>query len=57
MKGLGVTKKLKEGKFGVIQDKLKTKICFQNESLTKHFRQTLVFMGNSATGERFNFCF
>ena len=57
MKGLGVTKKLKEGKFGVIQDKLKTKICFQNESLTKHFRQTLVFMGNSATGERFNYCF
>ena len=50
MKDLAVIKNLKEGKFGVFQDKLKTK-------LTKHLRQTLVFLGNSATREKFNFCF
>ena len=57
MKDLGVIKNLKEGKFGVFQDKLKTNKCFQKESLTKHLRQTLVFLGDSATREKFNFCF
>ena len=57
MKGRGATRNLREGKFGVVWDKLKAKECFENQSLTKYLRLTIVFMWKSALWEKFNFSF
>ena len=43
MKGRGVTRNLKEGKFEVGWDRLKAKECFENQSFTKYLRLTIVF--------------
>ena len=57
MKGLRVTKIVKEIKFEGVWDELEAKNCSQRQLFTKYVKLTLVFMRNSALRERFNFCF
>ena len=51
VKGLRVTKIVKQIKFKAVWGKLGRKVCFQRQSLRKYLRQTLVFMRNSALRE------
>ena len=48
-----VKKIISEGVWG----ELEAINCFQRQSFTKCFRQTLVFMWNSTLWEKLNFCF
>ena len=48
MKGLRVTKIGQEIKFEGVWGKLQAKKCFQKQSFTNNFGETLVFMPNSA---------
>ena len=48
MKGVRVTKIVKENKFEGVWDELEAKNCFQRQSFTKDLSLTLVFMRNSA---------
>ena len=57
MKGIRVTKTVKEINFGEVWGELKAKICFQRQSFIKCLRLTLTFMRNRALREKFNFCF
>ena len=57
MKGLRVTKIVKEITCEEFWDELEAKDCFQREPFTKYFRLTLVSMLNSALREKFNFYF
>ena len=57
MKGLRVTKILKEIKFEAVWDEFESSKVFQRKSFTKYLRLTLVFMWGSALREKFNFCF
>ena len=55
MKGLRVTKIIKENQFEGAWCELDLKKGFQRQSFTKYLRLTLVFMQNSALREKFNF--
>ena len=57
MKGLQVTKIVKEIKFAGVWDKIESKTGFQRQSVTKYLRLTVVFTCNSALREKFNFFF
>ena len=57
MKGLRVTKLVKEIKFEEFWGELDSKKVFQSQSFTKYVRLNLVFMWNSALWEKINFCF
>ena len=57
VKGLRVTKIVKQLIFEGVWDKLQAKNCLQRQPFTKNLRQTLVFMWNSALREKFNFFF
>ena len=54
VKGLRVTKIVKEIKFKGVWSELESKKGFQRESATKYLRLNLGFMGNSALQEKFN---
>ena len=51
MKGLQVTRIIKEINFEDIWGELEAKNCFQIQPFTKYLRQTLVFMCNDAYGK------
>ena len=57
MKGLRVTKIVKEIRFERVWGKLEAKKCFQRQPFKKYLRLTLVSMSNSALQKKFNFCF
>ena len=57
MKGLRVTKIVKEIKFGEIWGELEAKKCLQRQSFTKYLRLALASMSHSALRKKFNFCF
>ena len=57
VKGLRVTKNVKEIKFEGVWEKLESKAGFQRQSVTKYLRPILGCTGNSALGEKFNFYF
>ena len=57
MKGLTVTKIVKEIKFEGVWDKLEVKNFSQRQPFRNYLRQTPVFMWNNALGERFDFYF
>ena len=48
---------MKQMKFEEVLCELEGRNCFQRQSFTKCFRQTLVYMLNSALRESFSFCF
>ena len=51
VKGLTVTKIVKQINFEEVWGELEAKSCFQNQFRTKYLRQTLVFMWNSGLRE------
>ena len=57
MKGLKVTKIVKEIKFKGVWGELEAKYCFQRQSFANYLRLTLVFMKNRSLLEKLNFCF
>ena len=57
VKNLRVSQNFKQIKFDRVWGKLEAKNCFQRQSFTRHLRQTLVLMWNSALREKFNFYF
>ena len=57
MKGLRVTKIVKEIKFEGVLGELEAKKLFLIQSFTNYVRLTLVFMWNSALHRKFNFYF
>ena len=57
MKGLRVTKIVKEIKFEGVLGELEAKKLFLIQSFTNYLRLSLVFMWNSALQKKFNFCF
>ena len=57
MKGLRVTKIVKEIKFEGVWDELEAENYFQIQSFTNYLKLTLAFMRNRALREKFNFCF
>ena len=57
MKGLRVTKLVKEIKFEEFWGELDSKKVLQSQSFTKYVRLNLVLMWNSAPREKINFCF
>ena len=57
LKGLTVTKIVKQIKFEGVWGELEAKSCFQRQPFAKCLRQTLVFLWNSALREKFNFYF
>ena len=57
MRGHRVTKIVKAIKFERVRGDLVSKKGFQRQSVTKYLRLTLVFMLNSAQGEKLNFFF
>ena len=57
IKGLRVTKTMKEIKFEGAWCKLEANYCFQRHPLPKSMRQTLVLVRNHALREKFNFNF
>ena len=57
MKGLRVTKLVKEDKFGGVLCELESRKVFWRQSFIKYLRLVLVFMRNSALPEKINFYF
>ena len=57
VKGLSVTKIVKQIKFEGDWGKLEAKYFFQRQSWAKYMRQTLVLVWNSTLWEKFNFNF
>ena len=57
MKDFRVTKNIKVIKFEEGWGQLKLKKNFPRQKLTKYLRLTIVFIGNSAEREKFNFYF
>ena len=56
MKGLGITKIVKEIKFEGVWAELEATGCFQRQSFTEYLTLTLVFVRNIALREKLNFC-
>ena len=54
VKGLRVTKIVKQIKFERVWGELAAKLCFRRQSFKKYLRQTLVFMWNSALRGKFS---
>ena len=54
MKGLRVTKIIKEIKFEGVYGKLESKRGFQRQSVARYLRLALVFVWDSALREKFN---
>ena len=57
MKGLGVTKIVKQIMFEEVWGELEAKICFERQSFTRYLVRTLVFSQKNALREKFDFCF
>ena len=57
MRGLRVTKIVKEIKFEGVWAELEATGCFQRQSFTKYLTLTLVFMPNIAQREKLNLSF
>ena len=57
MKGITVTKIVKEINFGEVWGELKAQTCFQRQAFIRCLRLTLAFMRNGVLREKFNFCF
>ena len=55
VKGLRVTKIVKEIKFEVVSGKLEAKKYLQRKSFTKYLKMSLVFIWNGAVQNKFNF--
>ena len=57
VKGLRVTKNVKQIKLEGVCGRLEAKNCFQRQPFTKYLRETLFFVRNSALQEKFIFFF
>ena len=57
VKGLRVTKIVKQIKFEGVWGKLEARSCLQRQPFTKYSRQTIVFMWNSELREKVQFLF